>query len=152
METTHQSGARGSAKFLRAALKRIRRLRRDLSRKVKGSHNRQKARLILAKAHVQMADQRLDHLHKLSTRLIRENQTVCIEDLNLSGMAKHQRLAHSIAEAGWRLLRTLLESRAAMYGRDVRVGSRWKPTSPTCSASGHEAGTLLGRGGQSCLT
>ena len=64
----------------------VRRLSRDLSRKVKGSNNRQKARLRLAKAHATVADQRLDPLHKLSIRLIRENQTVVLEDLNVSGM------------------------------------------------------------------
>ncbi|MXW11508.1 MAG: IS200/IS605 family element transposase accessory protein TnpB [Synechococcus sp. SB0662_bin_45] len=127
-------------KFLRSALQRIRRLQRSLSRKEKGSHNRQKARLRLARAHVQVADQRLDHLHKLSTRLIRENQTVVLEDLNVSGMVKNRKLARAIADAGWRLLRTLLESKAEIYGREVKIISRWEPTSQTCSACGHRDG------------
>lgn len=113
---------------------------RDLSRKGKGSHNRQKARLRLAKAHVQVADQRLDHLHKLSTRLIRENQTVVLDDLNVSGMGKNHKLARAIADAGWRLLRTLLESKAEIHGREVKIISRWEPTSQTCSACGYRDG------------
>ena len=83
-----------------------------------------------------MADQRLDHLHKLSTRLIGENQTVVLEDLNASGMVKNRKLARAIADAGWRLLRTLLESKARMDGREVRTISRWQPASQTCSACG----------------
>ena len=127
-------------KFLRSTLRRIRRLSRDLSRKVKGSNNRAKARFRLAKAHVQVADQRLDHLHKLSTRLIRENQTVVLEDLNVSGMVKNRKLARAIADAGWRLLRTLLASKAEIYGREVTIISRWEPTSQTSSACGHRDG------------
>ena len=107
---------------------------------MKGSHNRQKARLRLAKAHVQVADRRLDPLHKLSTRLIRENQTVVLEDLNVSGMGKNHKLARAIADAGWRLLRTLLESKAEIYGREVKIISRWESTSQACSACGHQGG------------
>ena len=83
-----------------SALQWIRRLSRDPSRKVKGSSNRTRARLSPAMAHVPVADRRLDHLHKLSTRLIRENQTVCVEDLNGSEIAKNRNLARSIADAG----------------------------------------------------
>ena len=127
-------------KFLRSALKRIRRLSRDLSRKVRGSNNRQKARLRLAKAHVQVTEQRLDHPHKLSTRFIRENQTVVLEDLNVSGMVRNYKLARAIADAGWRLLRTLLESKAEIYGREVKIIRCREPTSRRCSACGHREG------------
>ncbi|SAY39019.1 transposase, partial [Candidatus Synechococcus spongiarum] len=133
-------GSRGSSVGeINSALQRIRRLQCSLSRKEKGSHNRQKARLRLARAHVQVADQRLDHLHKLSTRLIRENQTVVLEDLNVSEMVKSRKLACAAA-AGWRLLRTLLEAKAKLYGRQVKIISRWQPTSQTCSACGHSDG------------
>ena len=107
---------------------------------MKGSHNRQKARLRLAKAHATVADQRLDHLHKLSSRLIRGNQTVALEDPNGSGMVKNRKPARAIADAGWRLLRTLLEAKAKLYGGEVKIISRWQPTSQTCSACGHREG------------
>jgi len=91
---------------------------------VKSSNNRAKARFRLAKAHAAVADKRLDHLHKFSTRLIRENQTVVLEDLNVSGMAKNHKPARAIADAGWRLLRMLLESKAQIHGREVKIISR----------------------------
>ena len=127
-------------KFLRSVFKRIRRLQRSLSRKVKGSSNREKAGHHLAKAHAKASDSRLDFLHKPGTRLMRENQAVVLEDLNVSGMLKNHKLARSIADAGWRLLRTLLESEAKVYGREVKVISQWEPTFQTCSACGHTDG------------
>ena len=124
-------------KFLRSALRKIRRLQRSLSRKMKGSGNRQKARLLVARAQEKVANQRLGFLHKLSTTYIRENQTVALEDLNVSGMLKNRRLAKSISDAGWRMFRTLLEYKAVLYGREVVVVSRWEPTSRRCSSCGH---------------
>ena len=116
-------------RFLRSALRKIGRLQRSLSRKVKGSRNRNKARLLLTNAQDKVGAKRLDFLHKLSTQFIRENQTVVLEDLNVSGMLKNRRLAKSISDAGWRMFRTLLEYKAERYGREVRVISRWEPTS-----------------------
>ena len=95
----------------------------------------------MAKAPVQVADQRLDHLHKLSSRLIRGNPTVVLEELNGSGMVKNRKPARAIADAGWRLLRTLLEAKARLYGRQVKIISRWEElTSQTCSVCGHRDG------------
>ena len=128
------------ARFLRSATKKLRRLQRSLSRKVKGSRNRNKARLLLANAQEKVGAKRLDFLHKLSTQFIRENQTVMLEDLNVSGMLKNRRLAKSISDAGWRMFRTLLEYKAERYGREVRVISRWEPTSQRCSECGHQDG------------
>ena len=129
------------SKFLRSALQRIKRLSRgDLSRKRRDSNNRAKARLRLAKAHARVADSRLDFLHKLTTRLIRENQTIVAEDLNVSGMLKNHGLAKSIADAGWRMFRTLLEAKTRIYGREVKFALRWEPTFQTCSACGHKDG------------
>ena len=102
--------------FLHAALRRIRRLQRSPGRKVKGASNRATARLGLATAHATVADQRLDPPHKLGMGPIREHRTVWIEHLNGAGMAKNCKLACSIADAGWCLLGTLLESRARMGG------------------------------------
>ncbi|MCY4359103.1 MAG: RNA-guided endonuclease TnpB family protein [Cyanobacteria bacterium MAG APA_bin_95] len=124
-------------KFLRSALRKIRRLQRSLSRKMKGSGNRQKARLLVARAQEKMAHQRLDLFHKLSTTYIRENQTVALEDLNVSGMLKNRRLAKNISDAGWRMFRTLLEYKASRYSREVKVISGWEPTSRRCSSCGH---------------
>ncbi len=87
-----------------------------------------------------IADKRLDFLHQLSTRIIRENQTVVLEDLNVSGMLKNKQLARSIADAGWRQFRTLLESKALQYGRQLVVINRWLPTSQVCSTCGHHDG------------
>ena len=127
-------------KFLRSAHKGIRRLQRSLSRKVKGSGNRRKARLKLAKAHAKVADSRLDFLHQLGTRLIRENQTVVVEDLNVAGMLKNRKLARSIADAGRRMFRTLLEYKRKLHGRSVKTVSRWEPISQTCSECGQRDG------------
>ena len=127
-------------RFLRSVLRKIGRLQRSLSRKVKGSRNRNKARLLLANAQEKVGAKRLDFLHKLSTQFIRENQTVVLEDLHVSGMLKNRRLAKSISDAGWRMFRTLLEYKAERYGREVRVISRWEPTSQRCSECGHQDG------------
>ena len=127
-------------KFLRSALRRLRRLQRNLKRKQKGSNRLAAARLRVAKLHAKVADRRMDFLHKLSTRIIRENQTVVLEDLNVSGMVKNRKLARSIADAGWRMFRTLLESKAQEHGRDLVAINRWTPTSQTCSACGYRDG------------
>ena len=127
-------------RFLRSGTKKLSRLQRSLSRKVKGSRNRSKARLLLANAQEKVGAKRLDFLHKLSTQFIRENQTVVLEDLNVSGMLKNRRLSKSISDAGWRMFRSLLEYKAERYGRQLRVISRWEPTSQRCSECGHKDG------------
>jgi putative transposase len=127
-------------KFLRSALKRLRRLQRHLKHKQKGSNRLAVARRQVAKLHATIADKRLDFLHQLSTRIIRENQTVVLEDLNVSGMLKNKKLARSIADAGWRQFRTLLESKALQYGRQLVVINRWLPTSQVCSTCAHHDG------------
>ena len=125
---------------LRTAPGRLQRLQRSLSPKAKGASNRVTARLRRALAHAMVADQRLDLLHKLGTGPIRERQTVCIEDLNVAGMTKKQNLARSIADAGWRLPRTLLVSKARMDRPTVQAVSRRQPTCRTCSDCGHRDG------------
>ena len=127
-------------KFLRSALKRLRRLQRNLKHKQRGSNRLAIARRKVAKLHAKVGDRRLDYLHQLSTRLIRENQTVVLENLNVSGMLKNRKLARSIADAGWRQLRALLESKGKQYGREVVVINRWLPTSQVCSTCGHHDG------------
>jgi putative transposase len=115
---------------------------RRLSRKVKGSANRQKAKLKVARAHTRIADRRRDFLHKLSTRIIRENQTVIIEDLPVRNMVRNHSLARAISDASWAELRAMLEYKAGWYGRTVIAVDRFYPSSKTCSACGHLAASL----------
>ncbi|CAC5343680.1 MULTISPECIES: RNA-guided endonuclease InsQ/TnpB family protein [Planktothrix] len=125
---------------LKKQLKRLRRLQQNLSRKQKGSRRREVARKKLAKLHAKISDTRNDFLHKLSTKIIRENQTIVLEDLNVSGMVKNRKLARAISDLGWRSFRTMLEAKSVMYGRDFRVIDRWTPTSQTCSCCGFRGG------------
>ena len=115
--------------------RRIARAHRKLSRHPTVSKRGEKTRLHLAKLHAKKANIRKDFLHKTSTKIIRENQTVALENLNVSGMVKNRRLSRSISEQGWRMFRTMLEYKATRYkGREVVVISRWEPTSQRCSA------------------
>ncbi|MBD2484105.1 RNA-guided endonuclease TnpB family protein [Planktothrix sp. FACHB-1365] len=125
---------------LKKQLKRLRRLQRNLSRKQKGSKRREVARKKLARLHAKISDTRSDFLHKLSTKIICENQTIVLEDLNVSGMIKNRKLARAISDLGWRSFRTMLEAKSVMYGRDFRVIDRWIPTSQTCSCCGFRGG------------
>ncbi|MCK9926901.1 transposase [Frankia sp. Mgl5] len=120
----------------RADRARLARAQRGLSRKRKGSANRARARLAVARVHGRIADRRRDHLHKLSTRIIRENQTVVIEDLAVRNMVRNHSLARAISDASWSELRRMLEYKADWYGRTVIAIDRFYPSSRTCSACG----------------
>jgi putative transposase len=109
---------------------------RRLAKKAKGSANRQKAKLKVAKVYGRIGDRRRDHLHKLSTRIIRENQTVVIEDLTVRNMLRNHSLARAISDASWSELRRQLEYKADWYGRTVIAIDRFYPSSKTCSACG----------------
>lgn len=123
--------------------RKIRRMQRKLSRQVKGSNRRHQTRLKLAKLHLKLASTRKDFLHKITTRLIRENQVVCLEDLNVSGMVKNRKLARVISEQGWGNFRTFCEAKAQIINdREVKVISRWEPTSQTCSDCGYKWGKI----------
>jgi putative transposase len=129
-------------KPFKKSLKKLKRLQQSLSRKVKGSNRREVARRKVAQLHAHIADTRSDFLHKLSTRLIRENQAISLEDLNVAGMAKNRNLSRAIRDMGWRAFREMLEAKAGMYGREVNIISRWEPTSQTCSCCGERGGKL----------
>jgi putative transposase len=129
-------------RYERADRKKLARAQRRLSRTQKDSNNRVKARLRVARIHARIADRRRDHLHKVTTRLVRENQTVVIEDLAVRNMIKNRSLARVIGDAAWRKLRSMLEYKAAWYGRELLVVDRWFPSSKLCSACGQLAGNL----------
>jgi putative transposase len=116
---------------------RMRRAQKALCRKVKGSSNRRKAKVRVARIHARIADIRQNHLHQLSTRLIRENQAIVVEDLNVRGMVKNHSLARAISDASWSELMRQLSYKAEWYGRKLIKVDRFFPSSKTCSACGH---------------
>ncbi len=121
-------------------LKRIKRANRKLSRCQKDSNRRKVAKLKLARLHAKVKDSRTDFLHKLTTRLVRENQTIAIEDLNVSGMVKNRKLSRAISDAGWHSFRTLLNAKCDRHGRHLSVINRWEATSQKCSDCGFRGG------------
>ena len=127
-------------KPLKKNLKRLRKRQKNLSRKQKGSKRREVARQKVARLHAKIKDSRKDFLHKLSTKVVEENQLIALEDLNVSGLLKNRKLSRAISDLGWREFRTLLEAKADKYGREFRVIDRWQPTSQICSCCGHKAG------------
>jgi putative transposase len=129
------------------------RYQRRLARCRKGSANRAKAAAKVARAHRKVRDARRDFLHRTSTRLVRENDVIVIEDLNVSGMVRNRRLACAISDCGWGEFRRQLAYKCERYGRDLVVIDRWYPSSKTCSACGHLlAGLSLGTRQWTCLS
>ncbi|MCY7320919.1 MAG: transposase, partial [Phormidesmis sp. CAN_BIN36] len=122
--------------------RKVRKLQRKLAKQPKGAKRREKTRLKIAKLHNQIADKRKDFLHKLSTKIVRENQSIVLEDLNVSGMVKNRKLSRAISLQGWREFRALCEAKSEKFGRDFVVISRWEPTSQICSECGFKWGKL----------
>jgi putative transposase len=122
--------------------KRLRCKQKKFARQVKGSKRREKTRLQIARLHNRIADTRKDFLHKLSTKVVRENQSIVLEDLNVSGMVKNRKLARVISLQGWREFRGLVEAKSEKFGREFVVINRWEPTSQTCSDCGFKWGKL----------
>ncbi|MEU9238668.1 RNA-guided endonuclease TnpB family protein [Streptomyces sp. NPDC048385] len=124
-----------SPRFLRRAEKKLKKAQKDLSRKQKGSKNRAKARLKVARAHAGVADARREFHHRLSTKLISENQGIAVEDLSVAGLAR-TKLAKSVHDAGWGSFISMLAYKAERYGRTLIKVGRFTPTSQTCSTCG----------------
>ena len=122
--------------------RKIRKLQKKLARQPKDSQRRNKTRIKIAKLHNRITDTRKDFLHKLSTKIISENEVIVLEDLNVSGMVKNRKLARAISLQGWREFRTLCEAKSQKFNRDFRVISRWEPTSQICSECGYKWGKL----------
>jgi putative transposase len=123
-------------KPLKAALKKLRRLNRELARRVKFSTNWQKTKAKLAKLHAQLATIRTDALHKLTTRLTQNYQQIVIEDLHVKGMVRNHSLARAISDMGLGRFRQMLTYKAETYGAAIIVASRWFPSSKLCRLCG----------------
>jgi putative transposase len=122
--------------------KRLRRKQKQLKHQINGSKRKAKKRLEIAKLHNRISDTRKDFLHKLSTKVVRDNQSIVLEDLNVSGMVKHRKLSRVISLQGWREFRVLVEAKSEQSGRKFVVISRWEPTSQICADCGFKWGKL----------
>ena len=125
-------------KNLRKYEKKLAKLQKDLSRKAKGSNNRYKARLKVAKLHQRIANQRKDFLHKLSTKIISENQVIVLEDLRVKNMLQNHKLARAISEVSWAEFRTMLEYKASWNGREIVIAPSNYASSQLCSKCGYK--------------
>jgi putative transposase len=129
-------------KFLRSTHDRLILLQRKLSHKQKGSKNRKKAQLKVAKLHQTIVNKRTDFLHKLSTRLVRENQAIAREDLNVKGMMKNHKLARAISEVAWTQFDSFTSYKTEWYGKWYLQIGRFEASSKTGNECGHYYGGL----------
>jgi putative transposase len=122
--------------------RRIKGLQRKLARQKKGSKRYYVTRQKLAREYEKMVDERRAFLHELSTKLVRENQAIAVEDLNVSGMLKNHKLANAISDVSWSEFFGMLEYKCDWYGVHLMKCDRWEPTSKTCSECGHRMGRM----------
>src|SRR5947209_329636 len=137
MVVTSDGEAIGNPKFFARDEKKLARAQRRLSKKKKGSRNREKARRKVARIHARIADRRRNYQQQLSTRIIRENQTICLESLRVKNMVKNHSLAKSIHDVGWGEFVRQLEYKAAWYGRTLCKIDTFFPSSKRCFDCGH---------------
>ncbi len=137
MVITSDGHTYGNPQFFQKDEKKLARAQRRLSKKQKGGNNRAKARLKVARLHAKIGDRRRDYQHKLSTKLIRENQTICVESLQVKNMVKNPCLAKAISDVGWSEFVRQLEYKAAWYGRRLVKIDKWYPSSKRCFDCGH---------------
>ena len=135
--TTSEGETFENKHFKKSVSDRLKKLQKQLSRKQKGSNNRNKARIKLAKLNKKINDSKLNYLHEVTNTLINENQVICIEDLNVKGMVKNHRLAESISEMNFGEFRRILEYKASWHGRVVVKVNRFYPSSKTCNHCGY---------------
>jgi putative transposase len=112
-------------------------LSRKFSRKIKGSNNRQKSKILLAKHHARVANLRKNTLHQITTYLCKNHAKIVVEDLNVSGMLSNHKLAQVIADCGFHEFKRQLGYKAKKFGCEIIIVDRWYPSSKTCSNCGH---------------
>jgi putative transposase len=132
----------GNPRYFAKEEKKLAKAQRQQARKKKGSKNRNKARLKVAKIHARINDRRRDYQHKLSTRIINENQVVCVESLAVKNMVKNHCLAKAISDVGWGEFVRQLEYKATWYGRTLVKIDQFYPSSKICSACKHVLDSL----------
>ena len=137
MVITSDGHTHGNPKFFAQDEKKLAKLQRRHAKKKKGSKNRDKARLKVARLHKKIADRRRDYQHKLSTHIIRENQVVCVESLQVKNMVKNHTLAKAISDVGWSEFVRQLDYKANWYGRTLVKIDKFYPSSKRCHACGH---------------
>ena len=123
--------------FYKNQEKKLKKLQKQLNKKQSGSNNRNKARIKLAKIHEKIKNQRLYYLHQITSKIVNENQIICIEDLNVSGMMSNHKLAKSISDLSFYEFRRQLEYKCRWYGRQLIIIDRFYPSSKTCHNCGH---------------
>jgi putative transposase len=133
----------GNERFFLKDEKHLAHAQRLQAKKQKGGKNREKARRKVARIHARIADRRRDFLQKLTTRIIQENQVVCVESLAVKNMMQNESLAKAIADVGWGELIRQLQYKAAWHGRSVVAIDKWYPSSKRCSSCGHIVESLL---------
>jgi putative transposase len=132
----------GNPRYFARDEKRLAKAQRRLAKKKKGSKNRNKARLKVAKIHARIADRRRDYQHKLSTRIAHENQVICVESLAVKNMVKNHSLAKAISDVGWGEFVRQLDYKSQWYGRTLIKIDRFYPSSKTCHACKHVLDSL----------